>query len=144
VHRAVGIVATCAVVAGCGGGSQALSASAYRSKVTAACEAQVRAIDQLPHEQQADDLTVTQLKARVGKIDSQFTSRIAALHPPSSLAAADQQLLALRRTRAPAVSTRAAAIAAAQRARAVYVRIGVPGCVWPLDSSIARLRAGKR
>jgi hypothetical protein len=141
VRRAVVIVAACAFVSGCGGGSQALSASAYRSKVTAACEAQVRAIDQLPHEQQADHLTVTQLKARVGKIDSQFTSAIAALHPPASLAAAHRQLLALGRTRAPAASTRAAAIGAAQRARAVYVRIGVPGCVRPLDRSIARLRA---
>jgi hypothetical protein len=149
VHRAIVIVATCAAVAGCGGGSHALSASAYRAKVVAACQAQAHAIAELPHEQLVDHLTLTELKARVGKADRRFTSTIAALHPPASLAAAHRQLLALgrthapaARTHAPAATTRASAIAAAERARAVYLRIGVPACVRPLDRSIAQLRAG--
>jgi hypothetical protein len=142
VHRAVVIVAICAAVAGCGGGSHALSASAYRAKVTAACQAQERAIAELPHEQLVDHLTLTQLKARVGKADRRFTSMISALHPPASLAAAHRQLLALGRSHAPTATTRASAIAVAERARAVYVRIGVPACVRPLDRSIAKLRAG--
>jgi hypothetical protein len=139
VRRAVVIVAICAAVAGCGGGSHALSASAYRAK---ACQAQEKAIAELPHEQLVDHLTLTELKARVGKADRRFTSMISALHPPASRAAAHRQLLALGRTHAPAATTRASAIAVAERARAVYLRIGVPACVRPLDRSIAKLRAG--
>jgi hypothetical protein len=141
VHRAVVIVVTGAAVAWCGGGSHARSASAYRAKVRVACQAQERAIADLPHEHFVDHLTLTELKARARQADRRFTSTISSLHPPASLAAAHRQLLAPGRTHAPPVTSRASAIAAAERARAVYVRTGVPACVRSLDRSIARLRA---
>ena len=154
MRRTVSTIATAAVLAvavpACGGeGSNATSAgspmtaTAYRATLTAACVADSRASAELPAEQQRGHLTFTQLQRRARAIDHRFTSKVRSLRPPPSLRAEHRRLLALGRHPGPAHPTRAQAIAAAERARAVYRRIGVPGCAKPLDRSIGQLKGSE-
>jgi hypothetical protein len=133
-----GVVLAAAVVA-CGASSR-LSAARYRAKLTAACVAAGHATARLPERQRSEHLTIPELRHRADEIEQRFRSTVSSLNPPSALAADQQRLLALGRRREPADPPRAQAIAATERARALYLKLGVPGCVKQLDRSLARLR----
>lgn len=133
-------VALAVALAGRGGGSDSLSAARYRSKLRDACTIANRATGRLPELQRDEHLTIAQLRRRAGEIDRRFSSTVSSLRPPASLQADQHRLLVLGRGRQPSDPTRAQALAASERVRAVYLQIGVPGCVKPLDRAIVQLR----
>jgi hypothetical protein len=137
-----GVLAAC----GSGGGHSTssaagtLSVTAYRARLTAACVANYRASARLPTLQRDQHLTITELERRAQQIEQRYSVTITSLKPPPSLRSAHAQLLALGRRPQPARPTVKDALAANQRAVAVYRRLGVPTCVKLLQRAGAKLR----